>query len=636
VAVGVIKAELKPFYPSSLAIVIGINRYEEHDSLACAVNDADRFATLLIETLKFPPERVRALLDPPPTHRLNYQLHSETATREALEDLLFSQLSHVGRDDRLVVFYAGHALSLPAPAGGRPLGYLLPADAKRDQLQTMLAMARVTSELSRVVPAKHALFLLDCCYSGLAGTRDAASPPPYTEAMITRWCRQLLTAGTEEQVVQDEYKDGNSLFTYHLLEGLRGSADVNADGVITASELVVYVKNALGGRAYGRQSPELLPLDDHQSGAEFVFHVDPVEFKADSVPSLVLDGRRRPLQAPRFTHIEERALALSTARAEIEASLRELALLSNVKEYRGALDSVTAALENATVLPPGTAIGTVEFVHNLDKVLYRSRESDVARRMLEAARYVILDLEELKARMQEGSVPISSDQESVEAPRAEDDGDKQGSTLQDALRTYARLDDLGLPIFALARVGETADWVDVAVGEDLQPLLLPTSNKEDSTERVVIASTPPGVELGGLLALPADEWGQPRMAFRHLVMGIDEIPVTRATEGPASNVSFVEAMSAVIARAREQGGGYRWRFLRSATGEKVQVLIGVDGRPVRFWYKPAEFGWDEAGSVTLACLVGTNEGIIAVALDEMLRPVRADMTDQPVPPEKAN
>ncbi len=52
----------------------------------------------------------------------------------------------------------------------------------------------------------------------------------------------MLTAGVgADQQVADNGPGGHSIFTWTLLEGLGGKADLDADFIITATELSAYV-----------------------------------------------------------------------------------------------------------------------------------------------------------------------------------------------------------------------------------------------------------------------------------------------------------------------------------------------------------------------------------------------------------
>ena len=85
--------------------------------------------------------------------------------------------------------------------------------------------------LSNRLAAKHILYVMDSCFSGmllqLRGETAADSDP------TTRKARQVLTAGQAGEKV-GEFK-GHGLFTKVLLEGLDGKADGDNNGYITAS-----------------------------------------------------------------------------------------------------------------------------------------------------------------------------------------------------------------------------------------------------------------------------------------------------------------------------------------------------------------------------------------------------------------
>jgi uncharacterized caspase-like protein len=45
------------------------------------------------------------------------------------------------------------------------------------------------------------------------------------------------------------------IFSYYLIQGLNGSADLNHDSYVTMGELFIYTKNATSAKSGGRQVP---------------------------------------------------------------------------------------------------------------------------------------------------------------------------------------------------------------------------------------------------------------------------------------------------------------------------------------------------------------------------------------------
>lgn len=99
----------------------------------------------------------------------------EYAVADALEGWA-SDPERVGEDDLLVFFFAGHGVTRKVGSRGSR-GYLVPVDGgtdRRDQPRwgSLLDMTDLESE-SELIPAKHVLFILDCCFGGLAVSRTA-------------------------------------------------------------------------------------------------------------------------------------------------------------------------------------------------------------------------------------------------------------------------------------------------------------------------------------------------------------------------------------------------------------------------------------------------------------------------------
>jgi uncharacterized caspase-like protein len=80
----------------------------------------------------------------------------------------------------------------------------------------------------------------------------------------------MLTAGGADQLVSDGGPNGHSVFTWTLLQGLGGKADLNGDGLITATELAAYVAPAVA--SVSQQTPAFGSLPGSEGG-DFVFEL---------------------------------------------------------------------------------------------------------------------------------------------------------------------------------------------------------------------------------------------------------------------------------------------------------------------------------------------------------------------------
>jgi len=146
-------------------------------------------------------------------------------------------------------------------------------------------------DISDAIPAKHLLFVMDSCYSGLALTRGGAGVQGtmnYLQEIAKREARQMFTAGGADEEVADNGPNGHSVFTWTLLQGLDGRADLNGDGVITGTELAAYVIPAVS--SLSRQTPVFGNLVG-SGGGDFIFELKhESEFLSSASPQLGEDA----------------------------------------------------------------------------------------------------------------------------------------------------------------------------------------------------------------------------------------------------------------------------------------------------------------------------------------------------------
>lgn len=251
------------FYNHSFALVIGIDNYPSVPKLRYATNDARSFAGLIESEFGFSPGNVTTLLDSSAT-RKNIMLAFDRLRRNAK------------KNDRVLVFFAGHGETIQMP-DGRQKGYILPYDVDTQDLITTAISTDQLNEISQLMPAKHMLFIMDACYGGLIFSRAAPLSPmasDYLEVISTRIARKALTAGGQDQTVQDNGPGHHSVFTYYLLTGLQtGAADLNGDGMITSQELDSYIAPRVTAETNRAQTPEYGILGG-DTGGDFVFIPD--------------------------------------------------------------------------------------------------------------------------------------------------------------------------------------------------------------------------------------------------------------------------------------------------------------------------------------------------------------------------
>jgi uncharacterized caspase-like protein len=245
----------KTSYAASHALVIGINKYESAPPLSYAVSDAEAIRDVLLSEFAFPKANVTCLLD-------------EKATKQKILQafMRFSQ-DDMSLDDRVLIFFAGHGHTLTGNRG--EVGFLVPYDANLSDASTFIRWKELTDG-AELIRAKHMLFIMDACYSGLALTRGLhAGSTRFLKDMLLRHSRQAITAGKADETVSDSGGPlpNHSVFTGHLLEGLQGNAETG-QGILTASTLMSYVYGKVANDKNSNQTPHYGHFD---GDGDFVF-----------------------------------------------------------------------------------------------------------------------------------------------------------------------------------------------------------------------------------------------------------------------------------------------------------------------------------------------------------------------------
>ena len=247
------RTDLRKYYKDSWAIVVGVNKYKSPHvpQLSYAVADAEAVAAAL-PAAGFRPDHIQIL-------------QNEKASREAIQQAIYSKVASTHEDDRLLIFFALHGEVFKQRKGEE--GYLLPYDVDRANLPlTALPMTEL-AQIGRRLPPKHIMFVLDTCFSGYAAKRNV--PVVDTASDLTALTNErvvgLLTAGTGDQKSMEE--GGHGIFTRGFLKGLEGAADRDGTG-LTAPKLAVYIQERVLVESGNRQTPQYAKLDGE---GEFLF-----------------------------------------------------------------------------------------------------------------------------------------------------------------------------------------------------------------------------------------------------------------------------------------------------------------------------------------------------------------------------
>jgi hypothetical protein len=232
--------------PKAVGIAVGIGQFRESGipRVKYAHNDADVMAKYWKVVGGIPGDRIRRLFD-------SRALKSDLA--ETFEQWLPRQ---VDATSVVYVFIAGRGLVDPATGAVS----VVPFDATTTSSGRLYSLRRLQEALNRL-PVQRAIVIVDLSLEHVPsenGPRQAGPAWPQDEQGKDRIMWMVGNRAVQDAHSFDLGQHG--LFTYQLLRGLGGSADVDKDGTILAGELCTYTKGQVAKMAREQFGNEQEPL----------------------------------------------------------------------------------------------------------------------------------------------------------------------------------------------------------------------------------------------------------------------------------------------------------------------------------------------------------------------------------------
>lgn len=259
------KAEV--FRGRKFAVIIGVSEYKFNDAGLKNLNFADDDAQAIATFLKSPAGGsfaagdIKLLVNGEASLLSVRAALAETAKRAKSEDLVF-------------IFIAGHGA--PDPVAPQNLYFLLADTKVVDMAKTAFPMSELKQILDTQIYAQRVITLIDTCHSAginqksqsLVTTRDLVQEDDennisnfyLTNQLFKQTGRAIITSSDVNEVSQESAKWGNhGVFTWALLDGLKGKADMNGDNLITAGEIFQYTRANVQKATNFAQNPRSLP-----------------------------------------------------------------------------------------------------------------------------------------------------------------------------------------------------------------------------------------------------------------------------------------------------------------------------------------------------------------------------------------
>ncbi|NWF74344.1 MAG: hypothetical protein HXY51_15075 [Nitrospirae bacterium] len=214
--------------PKAVGIVIGVGQFRESGiaRVKYAARDAEAMATYLKTIGGIPSERVRTLVD---THAFKADL------AESLEEWLPKQVDHT-----TVVYISFTGRGVVEATTGAVSVMLF--DSTATSASRLYSLRRLQDSLASL-PIQRAVVMLDLSLEWAPGKEPTEGAAPLWRQEKNGKEKIMWMIGNRGVRDAPSYDQGrHGLFTYHLLKGLGGAADLDKNGTILAGELCTYTK----------------------------------------------------------------------------------------------------------------------------------------------------------------------------------------------------------------------------------------------------------------------------------------------------------------------------------------------------------------------------------------------------------
>lgn len=247
----------KVFRGQYWAVVIGVSEYRDTNipSLRYAHCDAEDFYDLLVS----PREKGGGGISKNNVLKLTNKEATTVNIRGAITDFLKNPIE----DDVVIIYFAGHGVPDPT----RPnVPYLLAYDSDISRPgATAVRMQEIQDAIKYYVKSNKVIVFADACHSaGIGG--DIATRGLATSELINEFLADLsrtdpsictFSAAEAKEKSQEgtQWGGGHGVFTYYLLQGLKGEADYDKDHIVRLGELLDYVNENVRRATKAQQHP---------------------------------------------------------------------------------------------------------------------------------------------------------------------------------------------------------------------------------------------------------------------------------------------------------------------------------------------------------------------------------------------
>lgn len=217
----------KTLRPRVFAVVVGISDYQGTE---LDLNYSDRDAQLFYNHLKSAmPMEVAA--------GKTVLLLNERATLSNINAALSDVFRTSSANDFIIFYFSGHG------SVGEFVPYNHSVGLKHADLKNYF----------KNTAAKFRLVVADACFSGSIGTANETSVSSTQDLYDSRLAVIMSSKPNQTSLEMGSLEQG--VFSYYLIRGMQGLADLNQDKYVTAGELFMYTKNKVSSHTSNEQIP---------------------------------------------------------------------------------------------------------------------------------------------------------------------------------------------------------------------------------------------------------------------------------------------------------------------------------------------------------------------------------------------
>ena len=148
------------------------------------------------------------------------------------------------KNDKVIIYFSGHGDVEKQTLWQR--GYLLAYDTPHNNFRNNAVRVEDLDDLVKTLSIGHeskVIIILDACRSGTLANNGAQLTNEQLSKQVENEVRILSCKSDQKSLEGEQWGSGRGLFSYYLVNGLKGLADEQNDFVVTFEELKDYLQD---------------------------------------------------------------------------------------------------------------------------------------------------------------------------------------------------------------------------------------------------------------------------------------------------------------------------------------------------------------------------------------------------------